>query len=109
MLSTLPSQNSSPSPPLLLREGEPPLGIPLRTLANQISEALGVPSPAEARQGGSVEEQILQTSNSFRDSPCSSCWGTHIENELASDLLHMCWGCGAGSSHCMLFGRWLSF
>ena len=34
------------------------------------------------RQGNPVGEQIPQSGYSFGNSPCFSCWGTHMETEL---------------------------
>jgi hypothetical protein len=64
------------------------LGIPHPV--HPISTVLGVSSPTENRQGSPFREWIVQSGNSFRNSPWSS-WQTHIENEQ-----HICYIC-AGS------------
>jgi len=62
-------------------------------MAHQVSAGLGISSPTEARESSPVGEQISQIDNSFRDSPLSSCWGTHMETEL-----HICYICAGGFS-----------
>jgi hypothetical protein len=76
--------------------GYPPI------LAIQVSAGLGTPSPYEADKAVQSREHIPQIGNSFRDSPCSSCWGTHMKIEL-----HICYICAEvlGPAHvCSLVG-----
>lgn len=51
----------------------------LGPLAHQVSEGLGASFPTKASQGSLVGKWILQSGYSFRDSPYTSCWGTHME------------------------------
>jgi hypothetical protein len=48
---------------------------PPPSLADQVSAGQVASHPTEISQDSPVREQILQTGNSFRDSPSSSCWG----------------------------------
>jgi hypothetical protein len=87
-LSPSPLGNNSPWHIKLLQDWAYPL--PLR--------------PDKAAQLGKWDPQA---SNRVKDSPCSSCWRTHMETNL-----HLCYICArlgwVTSSPCMLFGWWFT-
>ena len=86
----------SPSP---LRWGRP--SWVSTHLAHQVTVRLGLSSPTEARQGSPVREPDLKAGNRVSDSPCSSCWGTHMKVNL--HVFYIC----AGSIRPVYVALWL--
>jgi hypothetical protein len=96
----LPLTEFLPIPPSPLR-GWGPLGwVFPPSLEHQVFAGSVTASLTEARQGSTVGEWILQISNNFRDSPCSSVvGGTHMETEL-----HICYICQGWAVVCSWVG-----
>jgi hypothetical protein len=86
LLPILPHTAPLPTPPpLLLWEGKgSPLDIPPSWHVKPLQD-YEYPLWLRPDKAAQLGEQDLQAGNSFRDSPCSSCWGTHMETEL-----HIC-------------------
>ena len=72
------------------------------TLAHQVSAGLGKSFPIKVRKTAQLGECIPQTGNSFRDSPCYSCWRTHLKTRL--HVSYICAGALFPTCVCSLVG-----
>lgn len=94
-----------PSPPssFPLTVWLPLLGVPL--FWHNVVAWLGAFDSTKLRQGSPVIGSY-PTDWQQLDSPCSSCWGTHMKTEL-----HLSYKCACGavlSMLCMVFGGWFN-
>lgn len=89
------SCSQSPSPPSITPHTVPPISWPLYLWTGwglsrvpsllwhlKSVQHVGASSLTEARQSRPVKGQDSQSHNRFRLSPCSSCWGTHMNPKL---------------------------
>jgi len=72
---------------------EDPLGI-LPPWHNKSLQDWSYPLPLRPDKAGQLGEYISHIDNSFRDSSCSSCWGTHMKTKL-----HICYICAGGGGY----------